>query len=207
MEEVAERGDVIPRGEAVILAGGRGKRLGGVDKSRLLYRGRPFYQYLRDQLALHFDEIYISTSRPEDWTDVDLPVIADLSGPASSLLAVYSSLSYCRGDWLFVVACDTPLLKGELVEFLRSRQGKAPVIAPVDDEGRALATWAFYHRRCRCEMRAFLDRNQCRLQGILEVLDADLVPPREWCPYDREQWCTININAPDDWERLDEIDQ
>lgn len=100
-----------------ILAGGRGKRMGGRQKLYLQYQGK--YLSLRTMEILRsLENFYISVAEiPED------PVgsagwITDFYEEAGPLGGIMSGLLLCPQDALFVVPCDTFGLDEEMAETL-----------------------------------------------------------------------------------------
>jgi len=115
----------------LILAGGRGQRLGGVDKGLQPWRGRPLVDHALARLAPQVREVMISANRnaPEYEARVSR-VLADASddfpGPLAGMLA---GLHAAATPWLAVVPCDSPCLPPDLVA--RLAQGLAGARAAV----------------------------------------------------------------------------
>ena len=112
-----------PAREAIaglILAGGRGQRLGGVDKGLQLWRDLPLVDHALARLAPQVREVMISANRNAPaYASRVTRVLADASddfpGPLAGILA---GLSAAATPWLAVVPCDSPLLPLDLVERL-----------------------------------------------------------------------------------------
>ena len=66
----------------VILAGGKGRRMGGQDKGLVAYLGRPLIQHVIDAARQQTDKIVVNANRnTEDYAQFGYPVVADgLSG-------------------------------------------------------------------------------------------------------------------------------
>ncbi len=101
-----------PTVTGLILAGGRGSRMGGKDKGLLTLGNRPAVEYLLDGLAPQTDTLMISANRNIDrYQQYGHPVVrdaqADFSGPLAGLLA---ALQHCNTGYLLCVPCDAPLL-------------------------------------------------------------------------------------------------
>ncbi|MBI3547346.1 MAG: molybdenum cofactor guanylyltransferase [Gammaproteobacteria bacterium] len=94
----------------VILAGGRGQRLGGVDKGLMLLHGRPLIEYVLEALRPQVAEMMISANRHrERYAAYALPVVADETGDyAGPLAGMLSALSAAPTPYILTVACDTP---------------------------------------------------------------------------------------------------
>ncbi len=70
---------------AAILAGGRARRLGGRDKSRLVVGGRTILERQLDVLRRLVPRIVIVANAPEQFADAGVPVLADAVPGCGSL--------------------------------------------------------------------------------------------------------------------------
>lgn len=101
--------------QGLILAGGQGSRMGGVDKGLQLWRGQPLVIYPLNVLAALCESVLISCNRNLERYQalVDETVedrAPDFQGPLSGLV---SALDGVTSDWLLVSPCDTPLVTTE----------------------------------------------------------------------------------------------
>jgi molybdopterin-guanine dinucleotide biosynthesis protein A len=104
---------------ALILAGGRGSRMGGVDKGLQNFNGLPLALHILNRLRLGggMSEIMINANRNlAAYESFGVPVwpdsLADYSGPLAGFL---TGLERCETPYLLTVPCDTPLLPLDLV--------------------------------------------------------------------------------------------
>lgn len=104
----------------LILAGGRGSRMGGVDKGLQPYRGMPLALHILLRLAPQVEQVLINANRNLSayesfgvpvWPDTD----GDYAGPLAGFLA---GLERCETPYLVSVPCDTPAFPDNLVERL-----------------------------------------------------------------------------------------
>lgn len=104
----------------VVLAGGRGSRMGGVDKGLQNFNGMPLALHTLMRLQLQVGEIMINANRNLSayeafgaavWPDG----LADYAGPLAGFL---TALEQCETPYLMTVPCDTPLFPLDLVERL-----------------------------------------------------------------------------------------
>ena len=100
----------------VILAGGRGSRMGGVDKGLQNFRGMPMAMYTMLRLAPQVGEVMINANRNlAAYESFGVPVwpdsISDYAGPLAGFL---TALEHCETDYLLTVPCDTPLFPQDL---------------------------------------------------------------------------------------------
>jgi molybdopterin-guanine dinucleotide biosynthesis protein A len=112
----------IPREEitGLVLAGGRGSRMGGVDKGLQLHRGVPLVQHALQRLRLQVGSVLINANRNlAVYGAFGAPVCADTlpdhPGPLAGLLA---GLEHCRTEYLVSVPCDAPDFPADLVQRL-----------------------------------------------------------------------------------------
>jgi len=101
----------------LILAGGRGSRMGGTDKGLQPLRGMPMAMHVLWRLAPQVIDVVINANRNlgayEGFGRTVVPdASADFQGPLAGMLA---GLPYCETDWMMVVPCDVPHLPTDLV--------------------------------------------------------------------------------------------
>ncbi len=107
---------------AIVLAGGQGRRMGGVDKGLQLFQGKPMIVHILEKLAKQAGTILISANRHIDRYQVyGYPVLPDsMSGFPGPLAGFLAGLQHCRTPYLATVPCDTPFIHGQLIQRLRS---------------------------------------------------------------------------------------
>jgi molybdenum cofactor guanylyltransferase len=100
----------------VILAGGRGRRMGGLDKGLALFAGRPLIEWVIDALAPQVGPLMISANRNlETYAQYGIPVLADADpGFKGPLAGMASTMRAAQTDWILTVPCDGPLLPPDL---------------------------------------------------------------------------------------------
>lgn len=114
----------------LVLAGGRGARMGGADKGLQPFRGMPLAQHALQRLAPQVGGCLVNANRHlEQYAAFGAPVmpdsLADYPGPLAGFLC---GLSHCTTPWLLTVPCDTPLFPPDLAE----RLGRAAAAGNTD---------------------------------------------------------------------------
>jgi molybdopterin-guanine dinucleotide biosynthesis protein A len=112
-----------PAVTALILAGGRGSRMGGIDKGLQNFRGLPLalQTLMRLQMqSLPLQEILINANRNlSAYESLGVPVWPDsIDGYAGPLAGFLTGLERCETPLLLTVPCDSPLFPLDLVERL-----------------------------------------------------------------------------------------
>ncbi|MCC2673334.1 MAG: mobA [Ramlibacter sp.] len=116
----------------VILAGGRGSRMGGADKGLQNFRGMPMAMYTLMRLGPQVGEVMINANRNlAAYESFGVPVWPDsLSDYAGPLAGFLTGLENCETEYMVTVPCDTPLFPQDLV----ARLGEA-----LDRDGAEIA--------------------------------------------------------------------
>ncbi len=103
--------------DAVILAGGMSRRMGGNDKGLVELNSQPMIKYAIDRIKPQVDRIMINANRNlTRYAEFGYPIISDEKtdylGPLAGMIA---ALKNTQADYLLVVPCDCPLLPTNLV--------------------------------------------------------------------------------------------
>lgn len=101
---------------ALILAGGRATRMGGVDKTALVVDGETIFERQVRVLAPRMDEIVVSVGVRELGANPTYRTVADTFDGAGPLAGVHAGLVACTTVWMLVVAGDMPHLDGPLID-------------------------------------------------------------------------------------------
>src|SRR4030095_5024338 len=108
----------------LILAGGRGERMGGADKGWAVYEGRPLIISVVERFAPQVGPLLISANRNVELYAALATVVEDdiaaVNGEvfAGPLIGVLSGLRRARTEWMAIVPCDAPRLPDNLVQSL-----------------------------------------------------------------------------------------
>jgi len=101
---------------AVILAGGEGSRMGGIDKGLLELNGQPLIKHVMARIAPQVAQLIISANRNvERYQSYGYPVITDQMTDKGPLAGILSALQHCQSEWLLTIPCDTPRIPTDLV--------------------------------------------------------------------------------------------
>jgi molybdopterin-guanine dinucleotide biosynthesis protein A len=109
----------------ILLAGGKGRRMGGVDKGLLALRGKPLAQWALERLAPQVDELLVNANQnADDYARFGHRVVADeIAGFAGPLAGLHAGLRAASGELVVTVPCDSPFLPVDLVARLRQALG------------------------------------------------------------------------------------
>jgi len=143
----------------VILAGGQGRRMGGINKGLLPLGGRPMIESVLERLRPQVEEIIISANRDlEIYRAFGQPVFSDAVGEfAGPLAGLYTALVHARYPLVAAVPCDSPFLPGDLVMRLyQALQDHNAEIAVVSAGGRLHPVFCLCRREIASELKSFI---------------------------------------------------
>lgn len=146
----------VHRISGVLLAGGRGSRMGGADKGLMMLGGRALAAHALERLAPQVDELLVNANRNfAQWAAFCYPVFDDdFGGYAGPLAGLAAALRRARHPLVLSAPCDSPFLPTDLAARL------AAALAAADADLAVARTGAQAHPvfcLCRRELAAQLD--------------------------------------------------
>lgn len=181
-----------------ILAGGRGSRLGGVDKAALDLNGRPLLEHVLAAVSPLAREILVVANDDRLASDPRLTVIRDPEPHAGVLPALLAALDTASSELMLLVACDMPFLDRALIETLVWLAEQQDVVMP-KVEGREQPMHAIYRvAACRAAVRAALEQGRRRMIAFLDDVRTLTVEEPDLRRLDPELRSFFNVNTPDD---------
>lgn len=184
----------------VILAGGRGSRMGGEDKGLMLLKGVPLWQHVLQRLQPQSGQVFISANRNiEHYQQSGLPVVTDtISGFAGPLAGMLAALRAIDSEWAVFTACDTPFIPQDLVERLWRQKGEAKAVWARSNQ-RDHPTVCLLHRSLAEPLENFLQDGDRKLMLFMQQIAAHAVD------FDDYPQAFININTPEDLRSWQEV--
>jgi molybdopterin-guanine dinucleotide biosynthesis protein A len=104
----------------LVLAGGQGRRMGGVDKGLQLLHGKPLAQWAIERLAPQVDEVLVNCNQNLDaYARFGRRLVPDeVGGYAGPLAGLHAGLKVAAHPLVVTVPCDSPFLSCDLVKRL-----------------------------------------------------------------------------------------
>lgn len=184
----------------IILAGGRGRRLGG-NKALLPFLGKPLIDHLIKRVENLTDEILIVADEPRlPSLDHRAKWVIDLFPGWGPLGGIYSGLSVSRNQWAFAFGCDMPFIQPSLLKFMFSISKGFQAVVPVI-EGKLQPLHALYSKSCLEVFRGDLEKGFLKLTKTLSLLKVKHLTQEEARVYDPSLVSFFNINSRADLEK------
>jgi molybdenum cofactor guanylyltransferase len=164
----------------LVLAGGRGQRMGGADKGLQILHGMPLAAHVLARLAPQVGTLAISANRNHDayaalgapWhAGVLADTLPDFPGPLAGLLA---GLRAARTEWLLTAPCDSPWLPADLAErlghtALAHRESGADIVTATTANAEGVVSlhpvFALVRTSLADDLAAFLDAGERKVRA------------------------------------------
>jgi molybdopterin-guanine dinucleotide biosynthesis protein A len=179
----------------LILAGGRGRRMGGVDKGLKLLRGRPMVDWVRERLSPQVDELLINANQNLDaYRKFGVPVVEDrIDGYAGPLAGLQRGLEAATHPYVATAPCDSPFLPLDLVARLYSGLTAAQAQLAVARTGdQPHPVFCLCQRALEPHLEAFLNAGGRKIDAWYADLSVVEVQ------FDDEVEAFSNINTPEE---------
>ncbi|MGB5281768.1 MAG: molybdenum cofactor guanylyltransferase MobA [Arenicellales bacterium] len=185
---------------AVVLAGGRGRRLGGQDKGLVDLDGKPLIEHILELVTPQVSAVIINANRNQQvYADLGHPVISDNMADYQGPLAGFAvALAACNTDYIMTLPCDGPYVPVDLVSRLSAAMiDNDAELAVAYDGQRMQPVYALIPRSLLGSLQEFLDagdrkidlwyaRHNTALADFSDVIDT-----------------FFNINTEDDLSKFD----
>jgi molybdopterin-guanine dinucleotide biosynthesis protein A len=177
----------------IILAGGESSRM-GQPKHLLPTPHGTLIDHLVKELSGMFAETVVvgrnlTLSRP------GIRTLDDARPEQCPLVGIYSGLCAANTDLGFVLACDLPFVKPELVQHLLSCAHDADIVVPVVN-GYYEPLCAVYRRAAIPVIEETLDLGELKITEIYDRLQLCKVPESDIKRFDPELSSFVNLNTP-----------
>jgi len=173
-----------------VLAGGQGRRMGGVDKGLQPLHGKPMVGWVLERLAPQVDEIVINANQNlERYAGFGHRVVPDeIGGFAGPLAGLHAGLAATAHPLVVTVPCDSPFLPPDLVARLRDALGASDLAVAITGD-QPHPVFSLVRRSVRAHLQDFLAGGGRKIDAWYASLKVVEVP------FDDEAEAFRNINT------------
>ncbi|MDI9393910.1 MAG: molybdenum cofactor guanylyltransferase [Euryarchaeota archaeon] len=198
---------------AIILAGGRGRRMGMVEKALLEYEGKSILEHLLEKLFRVVDVVILSvrdTSQKEKlipllekFPNRQIRFCFDSREDAGPLEGIRAGLLESGSEYSFVCAGDMPFVNSEVVSLLFKKAIGHDAALPRWEERMFEPLHAVYSRNMLPEIEKAFERGKLSvLAPVFQMKDLIFVDVSEIREIDPELRTFANINTVEDLESM-----
>ena len=179
----------------VILAGGKGRRMGGQDKGLVNFKNLSLIKHVIDAISQQTDNIIINANRSlQEYAAFGYPVVEDtlkdFQGPLAGFLAAMSNVST---DYILTIPCDGPVITDNYVDkMLQGLNESSAELAIASDGSRMQPVYALIPLTLQQSLSQFLADGGRKIDLWYQQHDFTLVE------FDADSEFFTNINTPQD---------
>lgn len=179
----------------LILAGGRGSRMGNIDKGLRIFSGKPMVAHVLERLAPQVDDVLINANRNlVEYASFGPRVIPDaIDGFAGPLAGLQIGMAHAGHPLIATVPCDSPFLPLDLIARLAAamaRDNADLAVAKTFDQPHPV--FCLTKTSLAPHLQAFLESGQRKIDKWYATLHVVEVP------FDDEEAAFSNINTVDE---------
>ena len=183
---------MMPKITGLILAGGRGSRMGSVDKGLQVFRGKPMIGHVLERFQPQVDEILINANRSiDEYEKLGHRVIADaIDGFAGPLAGLHVGMIHAAQPLIATAPCDSPFLPRDLIARLATAlHGNKADLAVAKTFDQPHPVFCLTKSSLAPHLQAFLESGQRKIDKWYASLNVIEVP------FDDEEAAFSNINS------------
>ena len=183
-------------GLGVVLAGGKGRRL-GLDKPFVRLGGETLLERAIARLGRRFSDIIVVADLPDRFRHLSVRCVADRFPGLGPVGAIAAALETASGRGIFAVACDMPFLEPEIIgRMVDLSEGYDLVVPSVS--GRLHPLHAFYGPGCLPPLAAQIKAGNLALHHLAQAVKTRIVTDEAFQGGGPLLRSLFNINTPDD---------
>jgi len=184
---------------AVILAGGKARRMGGQDKGLIKLNGRPLLSYVIAAIQPQVGRILINANRNQSsYQSFGYPVIQDtLDDFLGPLAGIATGMQAANKPYLLCVPCDSPFPHPQLVDKLfQTMQQQTANISVAHDGQRMQPVFALLNCTLLPDLLTYLQEGGRKTQQWYRQQRLALTD------FSSSSDMFLNLNKPDDETKL-----
>lgn len=183
---------------ALILAGGKARRMGGRNKALLLLEDRTFLSRIEEALST-FDEKLISVRDTAGIDGSAFSPVFDQIPDRGPLEGLRCGLRACRSHGLIVVPCDVPFFTAEIAAALVAAGEGYDAVICKDRSGRLHPLCGLYTKRCLPVIEEMAAQGNFRIMGIFDRVNSTVLDMNS---VNLSDDLLINVNDPQTLQSL-----
>lgn len=181
---------------AVILAGGRAKRMAEQDKGLILLNKKPLIKYIIETFSNKVATILINANRNQDLYQkfVENPIISDSTSDFQGPLAGFAAaMQVAKTPYLLVLPCDCPIVSVELLAKLKAKLTNNVNITIAHDGERLQPTFALLKVDLLPNLRKYLAGGGRKIDLWFQQQNSIIVD------FSKHKNFFVNLNTPNDF--------
>lgn len=178
-----------------ILAGGKSLRFGS-NKAIAPWKSGTVISDIVGKARLVSDEVCIIANDPRPYAGLKTSVFPDVISGAGPLAGIQSALLNAGANRVFVLGCDMPLLRQDVMDWMWSIETWAPAVIPLSPKGLE-PLHAIYHKSLLPVIDILLRQGRFAIRSLLGLIPCRLVEPSLLMNFSSDLSFLENANTPE----------
>ncbi len=209
MEDLILRPEKSSELSIIVLAGGRNTRMGS-DKAFLTYKDRPFISLISEEASRVSRNVLIVIGEKErsmfqSVLTGSVRIVNDAHDVGTPLGGMLTAFDHLQSEYAAVLACDSPLVKSDVIRFLFDSAVSHSAAIPLWESGQIEPLCSVYHvqQAKKATLKAIQDGRPGCKNMISFLPDVNYVPVLRLRAFDPALTSLLNINTPQDLLELE----
>jgi len=192
-------------GTAVILCGGKSSRM-GFDKCKLKIKGKFLIEVIGEKLEEVFDEIILLSNDDDKFKHMKYKVFQDIIPNSGPIGAIYSALKYASSEYVFITACDMPVVNIDFIKYMMELIQLKQVEGTVACKSEFIEPlYAFYSKSMIEKIENQINNQNYKLLQIIDSSKIHYIEESEVRKYSSNLEIFTNLNYKEDLSLLNKI--
>ena len=189
-------------GTAIILAGGKSKRM-GFDKALMEVRGQPIVGLIIKQLRKVFDDIIVVTNNPDGFSSLDVTITEDILSNSGPLGGIHAGLMLSKSKYAFLTACDMPIISAEYAKYMTEVAEEELPHAVISEKGDWIEPFhALYSRELTEDIEYNVEKGIYKIFDVLKFKNVIKISENKVREYSPDLGIFTNLNHVKDLEEF-----
>jgi len=184
--------------DALVLAGGESKRIGS-PKAFLPLGSTTLIRIVLAVLQPLFRQVLVVARDGEGFTGLGVEVLTDDRPERGPLVGLARGLAASGAPWCFLVGCDMPFLRSEVIRRMAERLSGCDILVPYL-EGRYQSLHAFYGQGCLLYAKALLGKGITYPRALFPYCKVVTVGADDFLDLDPDLLSFRDVNTMEDYQ-------
>jgi molybdenum cofactor guanylyltransferase len=141
----------------------------GRDKATMTFRGKPLIAHIYDVVRDLFPHVSVISSYHESIHGLQAPILKDFIPRQGPLVGIVSALLYSSSDYTFIVGCDMPFIRRDVITYMIEQVRGEDVVIPKTEKGYE-PLHSLYNRSCLAPMLNAIERGAIGIRQTFPFL-------------------------------------
>ena len=187
-------------GTAVILAGGKSKRM-GKNKELLNIDNRRLVEMQISKLQREFEDIVVITNYPQYYHGLNCKTFIDIIKDKGPIGGIYTGLVNSSSLYTYFLACDMPVVNKDYINFLKIKLKDKDYKAGITLLGEWIEPFnAYYSKKMIKDIEKYIEEGGYSVHKLVKNLEVLFIEEKKAREYSPNWEMFINFNTKEDVE-------